>query len=64
MDMENKCPIKLFISSLLNSGEITEREVDELKDHVKNELSSCIEFAINSPEPDMEQSITDVFKEV
>ncbi|WP_448974481.1 thiamine pyrophosphate-dependent dehydrogenase E1 component subunit alpha [Oribacterium sp.] len=64
MDMENKCPIKLFISSLLNSGEITVREVDELKDHVKNELASCIEFAINSPEPGIEQSMSDVFKEV
>ena len=64
MDMENKCPIKLFTSSLLNSGEITVREVDELKDHVKNELASCIEFAINSPEPGIEQSMSDVFKEV
>ena len=51
---KKKDPIKNFKNKLMEIGELTEEEYDEIKAQVEKEIKEGVEFAINSPEPPIE----------
>ncbi|MDE5638231.1 MAG: thiamine pyrophosphate-dependent dehydrogenase E1 component subunit alpha [Odoribacter sp.] len=62
-EKENCCPIRMYISKLKKSGLVTDQSVEEIQREIKLEVSDCVEYAIASPEPELWQAVTDVFRE-
>jgi TPP-dependent pyruvate/acetoin dehydrogenase alpha subunit len=58
-----KDPLPRFKSYLLSEGEVTQAQITELELAVEEALKSAIAFAESSPEPELADLYTDVFKE-
>jgi len=56
-----RCPVVTLRMKLLNSGMLTEQEIQQLEQEVLAELEEAIKFAESSPRPDPESAFTDVF---
>ena len=52
-------PIKLLQEHLLNYG-VDQSEIDEIDSQVEHEIETAIEFALDSPEPSLEDFLTEV----
>ena len=52
-------PIKLLQEHLLNYG-VDQSEIDEINSQVEHEIETAIEFALDSPEPSLEDFLTEV----
>ena len=48
-----RCPILRFRKRLLEEFGIKQSELDEIDEQLKKEIEDCVEFARNSPEPDV-----------
>ncbi|RFU64815.1 thiamine pyrophosphate-dependent dehydrogenase E1 component subunit alpha [Peribacillus glennii] len=59
--MNNKDGIKSFREQLLRDRAVTEQEVIEIEERVKQLLEEATEFAENSPEPSIESLEADVY---
>ncbi|WP_042346984.1 thiamine pyrophosphate-dependent dehydrogenase E1 component subunit alpha [Bacillus massiliigorillae] len=59
--MKNKDGIKNFKDRLLLDGVLTEAEVKEIEDKVKQILDDAVEFAEKSPEPSLDSLEEDIF---
>lgn len=60
---QNRDPIKIFRDCLIEEGEFTADELDAIEQGAIKEADEAAEFAINSPEPDPEHVMDDVFYE-
>jgi len=60
---ENKDPIKLFGAYMVENGLATQEELDEIAAAVAKKMEAAVEFALNSPDPDPEHVMDDVFYE-
>ena len=58
---KERCPIKHLEEYLLKKGFITPEALGEMKDSIRKELDSAIEYAENSPWPDDGELWEDVF---
>ena len=58
---KDKCPLKKYRQQLQQEG-ISETDLEKLEAKVEKELEKAIEFAENSPEPELESALTDVYK--
>ena len=56
-----KDPIKRFEKVLLQAGIVQEEDIKQLKRTVINEIEVATDFAIKSPEPEVEELLTDVY---
>lgn len=54
-------PIKKMYSVLLETGLMTEEEDREIDANLSQELDQAVEFALNSPEPDVEEALKDLY---
>ena len=54
-------PIQRYEAQLLSKKIITEREVDDMKADLERELDAAVKFAMESPEPSLEESLADIF---
>ena len=59
----NKDPIKLFGAYMVENGLATQEELDEIAAAVAKKMEAAVEFALNSPDPDPEHVMDDVFYE-
>jgi pyruvate dehydrogenase E1 component alpha subunit len=57
----SRCPIKRLRKHMLDNGLISERELDEIEDSAQKDVTEAVEFAIGSPEPDVEKVLEDVY---
>ena len=60
-EWKQKCPIKRYREKLLAQGLATAEELDAIEQAAVKEADEAAEFAINSPEPDPETLLDDVF---
>jgi pyruvate dehydrogenase E1 component alpha subunit len=58
-----KDPVPAFRKWLIASKIATEEELSELEDVIETEIDEAVEFAVNSPYPDVEELKRDVFEE-
>ncbi|MEM2914593.1 MAG: thiamine pyrophosphate-dependent enzyme, partial [Candidatus Bathyarchaeia archaeon] len=56
-----KCPIKMLERYLLNYGVITEAEIDQINKMVSEEVEEAVKFARESPYPDENDFLLDIF---
>jgi len=56
-------PIKKLEKYLLDKGIITEKEAEEIKNSVKQEIDDAVAFAKNSPDPNPEDALKGLFAE-
>ena len=58
---KEKCPIKRFKSLLVKENILLKTEIEHIEEEVKNKVNEAVEFAKNSPYPEPEEALNDVF---
>jgi len=58
---KKRCPIRRLRQMLISSGGLTEREAEKMEQEVKKQIEDAIKFADESPYPDPEEALRDVF---
>lgn len=56
-----RCPIVLYGQQLIDEAVATREQLDEIERSVKDEMDTALEFARNSPEPDVSTALNDVY---
>lgn len=57
---KKKCPIDCYIKKLKESG-ISEKEIQEIKNEIDKEINQAVDFALESPEPELESIFEDIY---
>lgn len=57
-----KCPVKTFEAALLKKKIITRETIDKIKKNISEEIKEAMIFAKDSPFPEQEQALEDVYK--
>lgn len=60
---EEKCPIKLARTHLIEKNWITDAELVEIENNCTHEIDEAVAFAKNSPDAPAEWALTDVFSD-
>jgi len=58
---KEKGPIRRFAARLVEEGAATEEEVEAIRKQAYADIEEAVEFAMNSPEPDLSEVATDVY---
>ncbi len=61
---KDRDPIQKLIDRGLEEGFLTEEYIKSVDEKVQQEIEEAVEFALNSPEPDMDELYKDVYCEV
>jgi TPP-dependent pyruvate/acetoin dehydrogenase alpha subunit len=56
-------PVSMFANNLITEGLATEKQLQDMELMLEKELDKAVEFAENSPSPNLEEAITDVYAE-
>ena len=56
-----RCPIERFKGGLLQKGMIGETELKQIDEEIQRELEEAIRFAIDSPDPEPEDALKDLY---
>jgi pyruvate dehydrogenase E1 component alpha subunit len=57
-------PLPAFRAWLLENGHANESQLAEIEDQIKALVDDAVDFAMNSPEPPMDELYTDVYEEI
>lgn len=57
----NRCPINNYGIKLIDDKTATRADLDKIEARVEKEIKEAVEFAENSPEPDVSEALTDVY---
>lgn len=60
-EWKQKCPIKRYRQKLINEGTATEEELAKVQEDVEKAIQEALEYALNSPEPKIEEIMDDVY---
>jgi pyruvate dehydrogenase E1 component alpha subunit len=60
-EWKEKDPIKLYRARLLTLGVLGERDVENIDRRVGKEIGEAVAFAQNSPEPEIEDALEDIY---
>ncbi|MBT3994542.1 MAG: hypothetical protein HOF01_01975, partial [Chloroflexi bacterium] len=60
-EWEERDPVITFPKKLVEMGLVTQDQIDETKSAVDESVAKAVEFANDSPEPDLSEINTDVF---
>jgi pyruvate dehydrogenase E1 component alpha subunit len=60
-EWKKKDPIERFKKKLMDQGILTETSIKEIDESIKRELDDAIQFADESPLPEPEDALKDVF---
>ncbi|MDI3535292.1 MAG: acetoin:2,6-dichlorophenolindophenol oxidoreductase subunit alpha [Thermosediminibacterales bacterium] len=59
-----KDPIPRFEEKLTEMGVLSKKEVDEINEWAVKIIDEAVEFALNSPEPELESAVRDVYTDI
>jgi pyruvate dehydrogenase E1 component alpha subunit len=62
-ERKKRDPIALFRQKLLADGSFTEQAIQAIEDAVAQEIENAVRFGEESPEPELEDALVDVFTE-
>jgi len=60
-EWKKRCPILRLEKELLSRGILTEAQVKEIREEAKNEIEEAVKFAEESPLPEPEDAVADLF---
>ena len=60
-EWKKKCPIKRMREQLIDKGILSEKALSEIEDTVKEEIKETEKFALESPNPDPEEALDDIY---
>ncbi len=60
-EWKKKCPIKRFEEKLLKMGVLNEEKIKEIEDMIAKEIDEAVKFAEESPYPEPEEALEDVY---
>jgi pyruvate dehydrogenase E1 component alpha subunit len=60
-DWKRRCPLVAFEKRFTDAGVFTQAELDAVKDEVKREMDEAVAFAQESPLPNPEEALEDMF---
>ncbi len=60
-EWKKRDPIKRLRDQLVQNKIATESELDEIENATMRELDEAVEFAIESPEPRVEEALEDIY---
>ncbi len=60
-EWKKKCPIKRFEEKLLKMGVLNEEKIKEIEDMIAKEIEEAVKFAEESPYPEPEEALEDVY---
>lgn len=60
-EWKTKCPIKRFKKYLIEKNIAGQEEIDSIEDEVRQEIDSACSFAVESPFPNPEEALEDVY---
>jgi len=60
-DWLDRCPVKTFKARLLDSGALTDEEMDEIASLINREIDEAVAYAKESPYPDRTDLLTNVY---
>lgn len=58
---KEQCPIKRYTAKLLSEGVISEEDITRIAAEVEDEMNKAIQFAEESPLPDVSEALQDVY---
>lgn len=58
---KKKCPISLFEKKLIKDGTLNFSRIDKFKQNIQAEINDAVSFAKNSPYPESEEMLSDVY---
>lgn len=59
-EWKNKCPIKRYSNTLIELG-YDRKNIEDIKKKIDEEIKNAEEFALNSPEPELESIFEDIY---
>jgi TPP-dependent pyruvate/acetoin dehydrogenase alpha subunit len=62
-EWKKKCPVAFFRRRLMEMGIISEDELEGINDRIMSRVEEAVQFAMDSPLPDPEDALEDVFSE-
>ena len=62
-EWKKKCPVAFMEKHLLESGIMSSDELRNLDDEIMSRVQEAVEFAMQSPDPDPEDALEDIFAE-
>ena len=60
-EWKKKCPIRRLRRMLVSSGDLTEKQAQDIEQEVRKQIEEAIQFADESPYPDPEEAVRGVF---
>jgi len=60
-EWKKKCPIKRLQKYLTDSAIATEKELQAIEKKVEGQIAQAVDFAVNSPFPDKNEAMTDIY---
>lgn len=58
---KDRDPIETFQNRVIKANQISDEELKEIRDKIDNEMIEAVDFALNSPMPDMDELYKDVY---
>jgi pyruvate dehydrogenase E1 component alpha subunit len=62
-EWKKRDPIVLFRQRVIGEGKIGAAELDAIDAAIKKEMEAAVQFARESPEPEVEAALQDIFTE-
>ena len=62
-EWRQKDPVVRFRDKLIKTKVLTEDKAKEIQDAINKELDEAVKYAIESPEPELEEALTDIYYE-
>ena len=59
-DWKKKCPLKNLEEQMLDKG-VKQEEIDQIQAEIRQEVEDAVEFAVNSPFPEVEEAKEDIY---
>ena len=60
-DWKDRDSIETFQDRVIKANQLTDKELKEIRDNIDNEMIEAVDFALNSPMPDMDELYKDVY---
>lgn len=62
-EWQERDPVSMFAQILMSEGLATEQQLHDMEQALERELDAAVEFAENSPSPELDEATTDVYAE-
>jgi TPP-dependent pyruvate/acetoin dehydrogenase alpha subunit len=58
---QKRDPVVVYKGKLINEGVLTKKDIDKMLENTKQKVEEAVDFAMNSPDPEPEDALEDVY---